>query len=484
MTKTFEALASGETLEIRVYGPIGAGLFFGGVTAKQVSEAIRFNAGFKRIVLKVNSPGGSAFEGMAIRSILASQEVETVAEIEGLAASAGSIAAMGCKTIRMHLGTAMMIHEARGTANEPLDSKKLKSLADALEALNDGMAAIYSKRTGLSKKECRKLMEAETWLTAEQAVADKFADSLVDDGDNAEAMKVAASFDLSKFGYQHVPAQFKAAGDSACTHEGIGLPGCPICDPRKQAADDDEDDEQDDTDPPKRIEVPPPSQETPPPPAATTAEAMASRKRDTMTIKLIATAIGLTADAEESAVVAAVSQLHAFVSELKTLTKAPSIEAVLGTIRGLQAAAEQVEPLKAKVAEQAKQIEAQDMAQLIAADKADPKGRKLTPALEAWIQTQSLEAAKAFLAAAPHVVQVQNGANGSGQQQPAPASEAVSGGGKEPVRFNGKAWEETAPAALHQLKIDNEQAYNALLASYVERGRPVRAQSQQQRASA
>ena len=473
MTKTFEALASGETLEIRVYGPIGAGMFFGGVTAEQVSEAIRFNAGFKRIVLKINSPGGSAFEGMAIRSILASQECETVAEVEGLAASAGSIAAMGCKQIRMHLGTAMMIHEARGSANEPLDSKKLKSLADALETLNDGMAALYAKRTGKTKKEVRKLMADETWLTAEQAVADGFADNVIDDGDNTEAMEVAASFDLAQFGYRHVPAQFKAETDG---------PG------ESDEEDDEQDDEEDDdTDPaPKRVEVPPPAeQQTPPPPAATTAEANASRKRlETMTIKLVATAIGLQADAEESAVVAAVSQLHAFVGELKTLTKAPSLEAALGHIRGLQAAAEQVEPLKAKVAEQDKKLEAQELAQLIAADKMDPKGRRLTPALEAWIQTQTVEAAKAFLAAAPHVVAVQSGsASGSGQQQPALEASAA-GGGKEPFKFNGKAWEDMPKAELHDLKCTDEQTYKALLASYVERGRPARAQSQQQRASA
>jgi ATP-dependent Clp protease protease subunit len=472
MTKSFEALASGETLEIRVYGAIGGGMFFGGVTAEQVADAIKYNAGFKRIVLKINSPGGNAFEGMAIRSILASQEVETIAEIEGLAASAGSIAALGCKTVRMHIGTAMMIHEARGSANEPLDSKKLKNLADALETLNDGMASLYAKRTGLSKKKCRELMADETWLTADRAVKDGFADEIID-GDNEAGLKVAASFDLTKFGYQHVPQQFRAS-------EGPGEVPPPA--PEEQPAKKPDEKPADDTQPVVPVEEPQPSlPQVSPPSAAMTAEASAARKRlDTMTIKLIATAAGLSADADESAVVAAVSQLHAFVGELKTLTKSESAQALLGAIRGLQASAEQVPVLAAKVDEQAKQLEAQERAAILAADKASPEGRRVTPHAEKWLETQSLDVLKGYIANTAPVVVVQQG----GQQQPALKQTSASAPSAEPVAHNGKTWEQLAPIDLHNLKVsgpEGEAAYEALLANYVERGRPARAQSQQQR---
>ena len=482
MTKTFEALAAGETLEIRVYGPIGTGLFFGGVTAEQVADAIKFNPGHKRIVLKINSPGGNAFEGMAISNILASQEAETIAEIQGLAASAGSIAALGCKTVRMHIGTAMMIHEARGTSGEPLDSKGLRRMGDALEALNDGMASLYAKRSGLSKKKCREMMADETWLTPERAVKDGFADEVID-AENAEGLKVAASFDLAKFGYQHVPEQFRAES----TDE---TPPPPPEEEEKPAKKPSADKPADDTQPVVPVEEPPPSlPQVSPPSAAMTAEATAARKRlDTMTIKLIAQAAGLQADADESAVVAAVSQLHAFVGELKTLTKAPSAEAVLGAIRGLQAAAEQVPTLTAQVAEQAKKLEEQQRAAIIAADKADPKGRKLTPALEAWAATLSIEVLQAYLANAPHIVQVQNAANsGNGQQQPALNPTSASSATAVSPTLEGKTWEQIAPIDLHNLKVsgpEGEAAYEALLANYVERGRPARAQSQQQREGA
>lgn len=525
--KSFEALASGETLEIRIYGPIGDGLFFSGATAAAVADAIKYNPGSKQIVVKINSPGGDAFEGMAIRSILASQEIETIAEIEGLAASAASIAAMGCKTVRMHIGSALMIHEASGMSRGPLDSAGLQKLAAALETLNDGMAAIYSKRTGKSRKAMRALMAAETWMTADQAVKDKFADAVLE-GDNADALKVAASFELSKFGYQHVPQQFRAEGPGDEDDDDSG---------------DEQDEESTEDEPEKREEVPPPAaacthdkrlvctncvtvttgtvlgtittagtdlhwtsgttgtlsgqlyggvQGTTasssanlisPLSAAQNAEASADRKRlNTMTIKLIATAVGLSADAEESAVVAAVSQLNTFASELKALLKATSPDAVLGAIRGLQAAAEQVPTLQAAVKERDDKLEAQERAALIAADKADPEGRKLTPALETMWATQPLAAFKAFLAAAPHVLKMQTG----GQQQP--ASQLQSGTGTStsapaPMLVNGKAYEQLTGQEKADLFNSDRTTFDALKRNHVERGEP-RAQSQQQRASA
>ena len=202
-----------------------------------------------------------------------------------------------------------------------------------------------------------------------------------------------------------------------------------------------------------------------------------------MTIKLIAQAIGLQADADDSAVVTMVSQLTAFAGELKTLTKAPTLEAAIGAIRGLQATAEQVPVLTAKLSEQGKEIEAQKRATLIAADKADPKGRKLTPALEAFWATQSLEAFEGFLAQAPHLLQVQTAENRGQQQQPAMKSEGGAAAAVPVLTHEGKSWEAMTPAEKHNLKFTAQQVYDDLRANYVERGSP-RAQSQQQRVSA
>ncbi len=203
-----------------------------------------------------------------------------------------------------------------------------------------------------------------------------------------------------------------------------------------------------------------------------------------MTIKLIAQAVGLQADADESAVVAAVSQLNAFAGELKTLTKANTAEAVIGAIRGLQAAAEQIPTLTAKIDEQAKAIEIQAFETLIAADKVDPAGRKLTPALESWIRTLPLEAAKAYITAAPHLIKMQTASQS--QEQPAPQGGTAPIASAAPMQFNGKTWEQMTGAEKHDLRFlegDNGQTYEALKRNFAERGSP-RAQSQQQRATA
>ena len=195
-----------------------------------------------------------------------------------------------------------------------------------------------------------------------------------------------------------------------------------------------------------------------------------------MTIHLIAQAIGLQADADETAVFAAVSRIQSLVAELRSVTGVQDSDGILGAVRGLSEAAKQVPVLSAKIEEQSKSLEAQERAALFAADKADPKGRKLTPALEAWCSTQPLESVKAFLAAAPHIVQV-----ASGTAQPSVAMSA--GTAPSVVTHEGKTYEQLTPSERHNLHQEQPEVFAALRASYVERGSP-RAQSQQQRASA
>jgi ATP-dependent protease ClpP protease subunit len=498
--KTFEALASGETLELRIYGPIGANFFGDGVSADSVARALEYAPpNIKTILVRISSPGGNAYDGMAIRSMLLSHPAEKVCEVEGLAASAGSIVAMGCGKIRMHTGSAMMIHEATAVIGKPCSADDMRKVLAGIETLNDGMASVYAERTGKSKKKCAEMMAAETWLTPEQAIKDGFCDELV-----PGVVKVAASFDLTAFGYRHVPkdvadafgatsldAPLFTAEEVDALRELIAAPEDDDDEPEanESEGDDgsDEDSEEDAADPDEDDSVETTPTETVPPQdaVATNAEADASRKRyETMTIKLIAQAIGLQADADESAVVAAVSRAQSLFAELRTLTAASDLDGVLGAVRGLVESAKQLPVLKAQIEQQAKSIEDQERAAIIAADKADPKGRKLTPAVEAVTASWPLTQLKAYLAAAPHVVNVESPAKSS-KQPPVQTtgSSAPASSGAEPVKFNGKAYEEMSPNEKHDLHESDLEMYAAVRQSFVERGSP-RAQSQQQRASA
>jgi ATP-dependent protease ClpP protease subunit len=503
--KTFEALASGETLELRIYGPIGADFFGGGVSAESISAALQGMPHAKTILLRISSPGGNAYDGMAIRSMLAAHPAEKVCEVEGLAASAGSIIAMACGTIRMHTGSALMIHEASARiADRGVNADDLRKMLAGIETLNDGMASVYAERTGLKKDAVREMMSAETWLTPDQAIAQGFADEQV-----AGTLKVAASFDLSQFGYRHVPEQFASMQDAPLfsTEEVAALRELISAGPGEdeesgdaatddgesdedESAEEDDDESEDDTvntGLPESPAVQTTSQPVPPQVAvASTAEAFADRKRsNNMTIKLIAQAVGLQADADESAVFAAVNRAQSMFAELRTLTAASDLDGVLGAVRGLVESAKQVPVLQAQVASQAKSLEEQERQAIFAADANDPAGRKLTPATQAFWAERPVSELKAFLAAAPHVVVVQQAGTKTAAKQPAVTSVAgtPTSGSTEPLKFNGKAYEELSPQERHNLHVENPEMFAALRTSYVERGSP-RAQSQQQRASA
>lgn len=476
MTKTFEALASGDTLEMRIYGPIGSGMFSDGISAESVSRALDAADGCKHIVLRMSSPGGSAFDGMAIRAMLSAHPATVTCEVEGLAASAASIIAMGADRIKMHEGSAMMIHQASTMTGGDVAEHE-KAIA-ALSALNDGMASVYAKRSGMGKDDCVHLMQAETWMTPQQACDKGFADEVISGKAPASAPK---AFDLKPYNYRHAPAQFDAAARqleipgsiaTAVTAD-TGVPAAAIASAVASALEANQ--------PPTAAST---TQPVPPQVAvATTAEPpTASRKRSRMTINLIAQAVGLQADAEESAVVAAVSRMNAMVAELRSVAGADSAEALLGAVRGLVETAKQVPTLQAKIAEQDKAIEAQKRAAIFSADAVDPKGRKLTPAMHAFWAERSVAELEAFLAVAPHIV-VTTPAEKTAQQPAVSLSDPHASAIAEPVKHNGKAWEDMKPAEKAALHAANPEIYAALRQSFVERGSP-RAQGQQQRASA
>jgi len=440
MTKVFEAVASGDTLELRIYGRIGGGLFSDGVSAKSISDALNSAPNAKSILIRMSSPGGAAFEGNAIRSILAAHPAKVTCEIEGLAASAASVIAMGADKIRMHEGSAMMIHEA-STYTEG-DAKEHQRAIDALTTLNDGMASIYAARSGMDKQQCLDMMAAETWLTPAQAVEKKLADEVLTGKQPSAAAPMA--FDLKPFGYRNAPEKFTAAATSA------------------------------------------PQMET-----------------TQMTIARIATALGLDSSSDEAAVMASLGKLQSRataaeqpLAELRALTATADNVSLLGAVRGIVETAKQVPELKAQLeaaaaeaAKQADAIEEQKRASIIAADKADPKGRKLTPALEAfWTEKDEngkskypLAMFEAFMAKAQHQVVVQTAvAQPKVKASPTPAA-AVGGGSNEPLTHEGKAWEELTFAALADLKASSPELYEALQANWKERGSPRR---KSQRASA
>ena len=148
-------------------------LIEGGTTAGGIIKQLR-NAGDTPITLRINSDGGEAFDAIALYNYLKPKDV--VVMIDGICASAASIVAMAGQTIIMKQGSMMMIHNPCSLVFG--DSETHKQESEVLEKLRAEIAEIYSERTGREIDEVTAMMDAETWMTADEAVERGFADSI------------------------------------------------------------------------------------------------------------------------------------------------------------------------------------------------------------------------------------------------------------------------------------------------------------------
>lgn len=174
--------------QIYLYGDVGDPWGWGdGFTGEQVAKAI-VELGGGDITVRINSGGGIATEGMAIYSLLKAHPGKVTVAVDGVAASAASLIAMAGDEIEMRTGAMMMIHDPSGVTRGP--AKVHEDAATFLHKLADNYAAVYALRAGMDAKEVRKLMLATTWMTAAEAVTNKFATKQI-----SEPATAMAAFD-------------------------------------------------------------------------------------------------------------------------------------------------------------------------------------------------------------------------------------------------------------------------------------------------
>lgn len=180
--------AAGET-EINIYDEIGSdGWGCEGVTASAIAEALK---GAGNVTVNINSPGGDFFEGMAIYNLLRAHAGVVTVNVVSMAASAASIIAMAGNQIRIAEAGYLMIHDVWGmTVGNKQDLQRSLDLFTQFDA---SAAAIYAKRSGCSPEDAAALMDAETWLSGPDAVAQGFADALLPADDVAEDPAARAS---------------------------------------------------------------------------------------------------------------------------------------------------------------------------------------------------------------------------------------------------------------------------------------------------
>ena len=172
---------------INIYDVIGEDSWTGaGFTAKRMSGALR-SIGAKDITVKINSPGGSVFEGFAIYNELRQHKAKVTVEVMGIAASAAAYIAMAGDEIKMGLGSFIMVHNAWGMVVG--NRNDLAGAITTLEQIDNAQIDIFEARTGLARAEIEKYMDGETFFGATEAVKAGFADAVMDDdiADGAKA---------------------------------------------------------------------------------------------------------------------------------------------------------------------------------------------------------------------------------------------------------------------------------------------------------
>lgn len=182
----------GDTADVLVYDQIGKSFFDEGLTAKSFAENLKaLGKGIRTINVRINSPGGSVFDGTAIYNTLRSHGAKVVTHIEGGALSIASLIAMAGDERRMAKNGYIMVHDpvsfARGRADD------MRKAADMLDKVKATLVDTYSERTGHDKADVAKMMSDETWLTAQDAKDLGFIDSVTDD------VKAIAQFDPQSF---------------------------------------------------------------------------------------------------------------------------------------------------------------------------------------------------------------------------------------------------------------------------------------------
>ena len=199
---TVQELAEPESTDIYVFDEIGGSF---GVDAKTFAEDLNAIT-TPRINLHINSPGGSVTEGMAIRSALMHHPSWITANVDGIAASAASIIALGADDIVTMPGAQWMLHDA--STHVEGNQAELGKATTWIGRQSDNLAEIYAERMGITAEEARGLMLAETWAFAEESVEMGLADRV---GERSKAKtppadlaeRMARSHDLTRFGYRY-----------------------------------------------------------------------------------------------------------------------------------------------------------------------------------------------------------------------------------------------------------------------------------------
>ena len=201
MKKWFEVKNKADKAEIWIYEQIGEDWWTGdGMTAKAFQKelsAIKASS----IDLHINSPGGEVFDGITIYNLLKQHPATVTTYVDGLAASIASVIALSGDTVIMAENALMMVHNPWGMSVG--DANVMRKMADELDVVGGSIAKAYVSKTGKSEDDIKALMDAETWMSADDAKEMGFIDQITEQMDMAACARFGPV--MAKMKFQHIP---------------------------------------------------------------------------------------------------------------------------------------------------------------------------------------------------------------------------------------------------------------------------------------
>ena len=197
MRKRYDVINNGDSAKVYLYGPVGS-QYFDGVDAAEFVQQID-ELDVDNIELRINSPGGSVWDGFAIANVLSQHRATVTAYIDGLAASIATVIPIhGADSIHIAKNGRMMVHNAAlgvdGVFGDADDlegfAEDIKKLSGELRDINDDIVAAYVEQTGQDEAQIRAWMTEETFFDAQTALDHGFVDTVV-----RSARVVAAKWD-------------------------------------------------------------------------------------------------------------------------------------------------------------------------------------------------------------------------------------------------------------------------------------------------
>lgn len=170
------------------------------VTASSFKKDLDALGDVDTLNIYVNSGGGSVFQAQAIYSILKRHTAQKNGYIDGIAASAATFILMACDRIYMPTNANFMVHKPMGGGYGNVND--LRKVIEMLEKIEEAVNAAYLSHVGnkITEDKLKELLDAETWMTAQEAYDYGFVDEII------EAKEVAACIDPEIMAvYKNVP---------------------------------------------------------------------------------------------------------------------------------------------------------------------------------------------------------------------------------------------------------------------------------------